>query len=361
MVEHVLNANYRYISGPQWISEQILCDRQVLAVAGTHGKTTTASLVCWLLEQAGHKPGFLIGGVPENFGVSARIGQGPCFVIEADEYDSAFFDKRSKFVHYRPTTLVLNNLEFDHADIFDDIDDIKRQFHHLIRVVPGNGRILVNVDDRHLQQVLAQGCWSERQGFSIEADASWTARSTSEDYSSFEVAHNGVTAGQVHSSLIGSFNMSNTLAAIAAVHHAGVPVADACQNVGGFRSVKRRLELLSTINGIHIYDDFAHHPTAIAQTLQALRQHAQNARVICVLEPRSNTMLSGTHQDLLGQSFEHADRVIVYRPQDINWDLDTIASEKIHISPSVEEIVPPACSLVTDRRSCCHHEQWKFW
>lgn len=338
-VEMVLNSNTRFVSGPQWIYEEILRERWVIAVAGTHGKTTTASLVCWLLENAGLEPGFLIGGVPENFGVSARLGSTPFFVIEADEYDTAFFDKRSKFVHYHPRTLVLNNLEFDHADIFDNIDDIKRQFHHLLRIVPGDGLILVNRDDANLADVVELGCWSELQGFSISGSADWSAHANTADFSMFEIRPPGDPPQTVESRLIGSFNMGNTLAAVAAVHHAGVPVNVACQGVSSFASVKRRLQLLGTVRGISIHDDFAHHPTAIEQTLTALRQRCADARIICVLEPRSNTMLRGDHRHSLENALGESDLAMVLKPQNAGWDLSSLANGRVSVYESVAEIV----------------------
>ena len=343
-VEAVLNGSIRFVSGPQWLYEEILRDRWVLAVAGTHGKTTTSSLVCWLLEFAGLDPGFLIGGVPENFGVSARLGGGQIFVIEADEYDTAFFDKRSKFVHYHPKTLVLNNLEYDHADIFDNLGEIKRQFHHLLRIVPGQGLVLVNRDDPDLAEVMDKGCWSGQQSFSVTQSADWTARETSKDYSRFDICksdetRDGHTRCSVRSPLIGSFNMSNTLAAVAAVHHAGVAIDQACRGVARFKSVKRRLQLLATVRGVSVYDDFAHHPTAIEQTLKALRQRIGTQSIICVLEPRSNSMLLGKHKNTLGDSLRTADRTIIFKPEGAQWNMTDLANQKISILDSVSEIV----------------------
>lgn len=338
-VEFILNEGIRYVSGPQWMFEQVLTHRWVLAVAGTHGKTTISSVLCWLLEYAGYAPGFLVGGVPENFGVSARLGRDPYFVIEADEYDTAFFDKRSKFVHYQPRTLILNNLEYDHADIFDSIDDIKKQFHHLIRTVPGSGLILINADDENLADVLARGCWSSREKFSIKSKADWSAHTTTRDFSSFDIEQSGEQPQHVTSPLIGSFNMGNVLAAVAAAHHAGVSVEKARAAISHFKSVKRRLQLLATINDIHIYDDFAHHPTAINQTLTALRQLVGNNRIICVLEPRSNTMLLGRHQDALEQAFTAANQVFLYKPNGVKWDMASLTDQTITVSESVAEIV----------------------
>ena len=339
VVEAILEDGTRYISGPQWMYEQVLRHRWVLAVAGTHGKTTTASLLSWLLEYAGYNPGFLIGGVPENFGVSARLGSEPYFVIEADEYDTAFFDKRSKFVHYHPRTLVLNNLEYDHADIFDSIEEIKKQFHHLVRTVPGQGLILVNADDTNLPDVLAQGCWSKQQDFSVQAKAHWSAQRISKDFSRFDIEELGGTRCTIQSPLVGSFNVCNAVAAIAAAAHAGVSIEKACAAVADFKSVKRRLQLLTTIRGVHIYDDFAHHPTAIHQTLVALRQLCGSKRIICVLEPRSNTMLMGKHQDTLRQCVREADQAFLYKPDGMAWDIDALADETLTVSDSVSEIV----------------------
>ena len=339
VVESVLNERIRYISGPQWIAEQVLRDRWVLAVAGTHGKTTTASLLCWLLEHAGVEPGFLIGGVPENFGISARLGRTPYFVIEADEYDTAFFDKRSKFVHYGPKTLIMNNLEYDHADIFDDLDDIKKQFHHLVRTVPGEGLILVNADDQNLADVMRRGCWSHRQSFSVRGAADWRAYGRSADFSRFDIDNDGGARCGTRSPLVGAFNMSNVLAAVAAAQHAGVSADKACEGVGLFKSVKRRLQLLATVNGVYVYDDFAHHPTAIQQTLEALRQTAAHGRVICVLEPRSNTMLLGKHENTLKDSLNQADRVFLFKPEGVAWDMDALVDRTLTISGSVPELV----------------------
>ena len=332
-IEYVLNQGIPYTSGPRWLGENYLRGKSVIAVAGTHGKTTTASMVAWILESGDRNPGFLIGGVPENFGQSARDGE-EFFVVEADEYDTAFFDKRAKFVHYRPDIAILNNLEYDHADIFDNLGEIKKQFHHLVRIVPGQGLVVVNRDDRNLAQVMDQGCWSEQQGFSVTQSADWTARETSKDFSRFDICNfdknpgdkslgdespGGETRVSVRSPLIGSFNMSNTLAAVAAVHHAGVPLDQACQGVASFKSVKRRLQLLDTVGGVSIYDDFAHHPTAIEQTLRALRQRVGEHRIICVLELRSNTMLLGKHSSTLGDSLRTADRTIIQYTVETIW------------------------------------------
>ncbi len=325
LVEAVLDRGIPYTSGAQWIGEHVLQDRWTIAVAGTHGKTTTSSMVAWILEHAGLSPGFLIGGVPENFGVSARLGKTPFFVIEADEYDTAFFDKRSKFVHYRARTAILNNLEFDHADIFPDLAAIQRQFHHLVRIVPPSGRLIVNAQDQALAEVLAMGCWTPVERFN---DAQgWQATPRNADTSRFEILWQGTSQGTASWELAGEHNMHNALAAIAAARHAGVPVARALEALAGFHNVKRRLEVRGTANGVTVYDDFAHHPTAIAATLSALRARVGKARILAVLEPRSNTMKLGVHRDTLAPSLSGADRVLLYRPADLGWDLGHVVAE----------------------------------
>lgn len=339
-VEAVLNRGLRYTSGAQWLCDHVLQDRWVLAVAGTHGKTTTSSLLAWILEHAGLAPGFIIGGVPENFGVSARLGGSPFFVVEADEYDTAFFDKRSKFVHYRPRTLVLNNLEFDHADIFPDLEAIKRQFHHLVRIVPGTGLIILNGADANLEDVLSRGCWSPREVFG--ADAGWSALPLAPDASRFTVRFRGEPHGDVAWSLAGEHNMLNALAAIAAARHAGVPVAAAIAALSEFRNVKRRLEVRGTARGVTVYDDFAHHPTAIAVTLAGLRGRVGDRRIVAVLEPRSNTMRMGVHRDTLAPSLALADRVFLYQPPDLGWNLAAVAATlgaKAQVASDIESLV----------------------
>ena len=342
-VEHVLNAGLAYTSGPQWLAEHVLQDRWVLAVAGTHGKTSTASMLAWILEYAGLGPGFLIGGIPRNFGISARLGQGPFFVVEADEYDTAFFDKRSKFVHYRPRTLVLNNLEYDHADIFTDLAAIQRQFHHLVRTVPGTGLIVENADDAHVAEVLAMGCWSGREAVSTGGhQARWQAGQGTVDGSRFDVLLDGQLAGRVRWGQHGEHNVHNALAAIAAARHAGVPVAQAIEALGAFQGIKRRMELRGEVNGVTVYDDFAHHPTAIATTLQGLRRRVGEARILLVLEPRSNTMRMGVHRDALAASMHGADRIWLHEPGDLEWSLEEVARETgvpASVSGQVETIV----------------------
>lgn len=340
LVEMVLDRGIRYTSGAQWVAENLLHGRWVLAVAGTHGKTTTAGMLAWILEYAKLKPGFLIGGVPENFGVSARLGDEPFFVIEADEYDTAFFDKRSKFVHYRPRTAILNNLEFDHADIFPDLAAIARQFHYFVRTVPGSGLLVVNAQDKNLSEVLAMGCWTKVEHF--EAKDGWQAVSRNPDASCFQVLFNGRDQGEVTWELLGSHNLANALAAIAAAHHAGVPVKTALAALEKFRNVKRRLEVRGAIRGIAVYDDFAHHPTAIAMTLEALRARVGNQRILAVLELRSNTMRMGVHRDTLAGSLILADKVLMLKPSDLNWNLDRVTSAlqgRGQAYSTVEEII----------------------
>jgi UDP-N-acetylmuramate: L-alanyl-gamma-D-glutamyl-meso-diaminopimelate ligase len=324
LMEAIMDAGLPYTSGPQWLAEQVLQDRHVLAVAGTHGKTTTTSMLAWILESAGLQPGFLIGGVPLNFGVSARLGglaptrhgERPLFVIEADEYDTAFFDKRSKFVHYRPRTAVLNNLEFDHADIFDDLAAIERQFHHLVRTVPPSGRVVVNGLEESLARVLHTGCWSTVRSFG----AAVSDFSAVGDPQAFDVLHQGEVAARVQWGLTGVHNQLNALAAIAAAHHVGVPVQQAAQALGDFQNVKRRMELRGTVGGIAVYDDFAHHPTALRTTLEGLRRSlGPDARILAVFEPRSNTMKLGAMKSQLPWALEPADLAFCHTAG-LDWD-----------------------------------------
>ncbi len=317
-VEYVLDRNLPYTSGPQWLGENLLQGSWVLAVAGTHGKTTTSAMLAWILEYAGMSPGFLVGGVPCNFGISARAGETPFFVVEADEYDTAFFDKRSKFVHYRPRTLIVNNLEYDHADIFPDLAAIQRQFHHLVRTVPGEGLILAPGGDDNLDEMLEMGCWTPVER--IGSDTGWAAQKLSEDGSRFDVLWKGKSQGVVSWDLLGDHNVANALAAIGAARHAGVPPAQAVEALAGFRSVKRRMEVRGEVAGITVYDDFAHHPTAITTTLEGLRRKVGAARIHAVLEPRSNTMRMGVHGTALAESLREADRVYLYQPGDLGWD-----------------------------------------
>ncbi|WP_316366349.1 UDP-N-acetylmuramate:L-alanyl-gamma-D-glutamyl-meso-diaminopimelate ligase [Candidatus Thiodiazotropha sp. CDECU1] len=319
-VEAMLNQGLPYTSGPQWLAEHVLQGRWVLAVAGTHGKTSCASLLAWILQQAGLQPGFLIGGVPENFGLSARLGDSPFFVVEADEYDTAFFDKRSKFVHYRPRTLIMNNLEFDHADIFDDLSMIQRQFHHLVRTVPAEGLIISPLNDGNLSEVLDMGVWTPLEFFDPEIEAGWHAEQVAADGHSFNVICEGENHGRVSWDLIGRHNVANALAALAAARHAGVPPGSAIEALSSFKNVKRRMELRGEVHGVRVYDDFAHHPTAIATTLDGLRNQVGDARIIALLEPRSNTMKRGVHADRLADALEAADQVMMLLPDDLAWD-----------------------------------------
>jgi UDP-N-acetylmuramate: L-alanyl-gamma-D-glutamyl-meso-diaminopimelate ligase len=324
-VEYLLDEGLRYVSGPQWLGETVLAGREVLAVAGTHGKTTTTSLLAHLLERAGLAPGFLVGGVPGNFGVSARLGQGKPFVIEADEYDTAFFDKRSKFVHYRPRIAILNNLEYDHADIFPDLASIQRQFHHLVRIVPSNGRLIVNAHDQALAEVLAMGCWTPVETFGIGV-GDWQARLIEADGSAFAVSHAGQTIGDVHWSLLGRHNVLNALAALAAAHAAGADPTALLDAFAGFESVKRRMEVVGQVDGITVYDDFAHHPTAIATTLAGLRAKVGDTRIVVALEPRSNSMRLGAHAEALAPSLADADAVVFLHRPELSWDAQRVTA-----------------------------------
>jgi UDP-N-acetylmuramate: L-alanyl-gamma-D-glutamyl-meso-diaminopimelate ligase len=326
-VEAVLSDGRRYTSGAQWLIDAVLPGRTTLAVAGTHGKTTTTTILTYLLQAAGRAPGFLIGGVAEDFGVSARLGQGAEFVVEADEYDTAFFDKRSKFVHYRPRVAILNNLEYDHADIFPDVAAIQRQFHHLVRTVPGNGRLIVNGADAHLDQVLAMGCWTPVERFGFDASLDWSARLLSADGSAFAVLKNGVELGQVHWPLVGRHNVLNGLAALAAASAVGVEIASVMPALAHFRSVKRRLEVIGTHGGVTVYDDFAHHPTAIAATLEGLRAKVDDARIVVAMEPRSNSMRLGAHADALAPSLAGADAVVFLHRPELAWDAGKVIAQ----------------------------------
>lgn len=325
-VEAVLNAGRKYTSGAQWLAENVLPGRDTIAVAGTHGKTTTTTILSYLLEAAGRNPGFLIGGVAEDFGVSARIGGGREFVVEADEYDTAFFDKRSKFVHYRPLVAILNNLEYDHADIFPDIASIQRQFHHLVRTVPQRGRLIVNGEDERLAEVLAMGCWTPVERFGFDESLEWSARLVNEDGSAFAVLHNGNEAGAVRWPMLGRHNVLNGLAALAAVNAVGVDIATVIPALADFRSVKRRLEVIGQAEGVTIYDDFAHHPTAIQTTLQGLRAKVGDARIVVAMEPRSNSMRLGAHSDALAPSLVGADAVVFLHRPELAWDAGKVVA-----------------------------------
>ncbi|MBD9517749.1 UDP-N-acetylmuramate:L-alanyl-gamma-D-glutamyl-meso-diaminopimelate ligase [Pseudomonas sp. PDM22] len=347
-VEYVLNKGLPYVSGPQWLADHVLQGRWVLAAAGTHGKTTTSSMLAWVLEHAGMSPGFLIGGVPQNFGVSARLGGTPFFVVEADEYDSAFFDKRSKFVHYHPRTAILNNLEFDHADIFPDLAAIERQFHHLVRTIPGEGLVIHPTSETALKRVIDMGCWTPVQ--TTGEGGQWQARLLSDDGSHFEVLFDGKAQGTVDWELTGQHNVANALACLAAARHVGVVPELGCAALSAFKSVKRRMEKVAEVQGVTIYDDFAHHPTAIATTLDGLRKRVGDAKVIAVVEPRSNSMKLGAHRDGLPESVVQADNVFWYAPPNLGWDLAaTVASSTVptQVCDSLEAIIEGVKAIAT--------------
>ena len=347
-VEYVLNQGLPYVSGPQWLADHVLQGRWVLAVAGTHGKTTTSSMLAWVLEHAGMSPGFLIGGVPQNFGISARLGGTPFFVVEADEYDSAFFDKRSKFVHYRPRTAILNNLEFDHADIFPDLAAIERQFHHLVRTIPGDGLIIHPQGEAALQRVIGMGCWTPVQ--TTGDGGQWQARLLHDDGSRFEVRFDGVAQGVVEWELTGQHNVANALVCLAAARHVGVVPELGIAALSAFMNVKRRMEKVAEVRGVTIYDDFAHHPTAIATTLDGLRKRIGGARLIAIVERRSNSMKLGAHRDGLPESVVQADHVFWYAPANLGWDLAaTVASSTVPttVCDSLEQIIAAVTALAT--------------
>ena len=341
-VEAVLAQGMRYTSGAQWLLDYVLQDRWVLAVAGTHGKTSTASLLAWLLEDNKLSPGFLIGGIPANFGISARLGETPFFVVEADEYDTAFFDKRSKFVHYHPRTVILNNLEYDHADIFPDIEAIQTQFHHLIRTVPGNGLIISHANDRYLDEVINKGCWTPVEYFSGKQKQHWAAVPISKDGREFDVMYGDTKIAAAQWEMLGEHNMQNALAAIAAARHAGVPAELSIESLAHFKGIKRRMELRGEANGITVYDDFAHHPTAIQLTLDGLRKNVGDKRILAILEPRSNTMKMGVHKDTLLQSLDIADQVYIYQPENLGWNIEINTEnnpQRIHIFSDTQAII----------------------
>lgn len=338
LVEEVLDQGLDYQSGPAWLHNHILMKRQVIAVAGTHGKTTTSSMIAWILDYNDKKPGFLIGGKPGNFDSSARTGEGQHFVIEADEYDTAFFDKRSKFVHYSPNIAVLNNLEFDHADIFSDLGQIKTQFHHLVRIIPGNGHIVINADDENLAEVIAMGHWSHLHGVSTgDINAEWFARPITDDHSQFEVYQWGEKIHEVNWNLMGSHNMQNALAAIAAASLCGITVKSSAQALETFITTDRRLQLLYSSTSTHLYEDFAHHPTAIKYTLETLRQKYPHHLLIAVMEPRSNTMQSGCHNHTLGPALDSADIALIYQPTEQEWNTAHLSSKAELVSCQSKE------------------------
>ena len=358
LIEEIMNRNLPMISGPQWIGDHILKDKWVLSVAGTHGKTTTSAMVAWILEHAGYAPGFLIGGIPQNFGISARL-TGPAansefFVIEADEYDTAFFDKRSKFVHYHSKTAILNNLEYDHADIFPDIGAIETQFHHLVRTVPGIGRVIANADEASLQRVLKRGCWSEKETFGSAEGADWAMAEHADG--SFDVIFKGAKAATVNWQLTGKHNRSNALAAIAAARHVGVPIEVAAQALESFQSVKRRMEVRGTVNGVTVYDDFAHHPTAIETTVGGLRQKiGQSGRILAVLEPRPNTMKLGTMKDALPGSLKEADLVFGFGSEKaLGWKLGEALSPMGEIASAYDDLEVMVKAIVAQAKPGDH-------
>jgi UDP-N-acetylmuramate: L-alanyl-gamma-D-glutamyl-meso-diaminopimelate ligase len=346
----MLDQGLAYTSGPQWLAEHLLRDKWVLAASGTHGKTTTSAMLAWILDYAGMSPGFLIGGVPADFGVSARAGDSDFFVVEADEYDTAFFDKRSKFLHYRPRTLTINNLEFDHADIFPDLAAIQRQFHHLLRCVPGLGRVVHPAGVANVDAVLAQGCWTPTASFSVEGEGDWRASLTAEDGSRFCVDAPGSASVSVAWSHCGLHNVENALAAMAAAQHVGVTPAISAEALSRFRGVKRRLEHLGTAAGVDVYDDFAHHPTAIASTLEGMRARFPGQRLIALIEPRSNTMRMGQHRRALAAATAAADAVFWYQPAGMNWSLGELVDNSAVRAAVVEDIDGLVAQVVANSR-----------
>jgi UDP-N-acetylmuramate: L-alanyl-gamma-D-glutamyl-meso-diaminopimelate ligase len=346
VIEAMLDRGMPYTSGPLWLAEEVLHARHVIAVTGTHGKTTTTAMLTWILEHAGLNPGYLVGGVPSNFDSSARFGAAPFFVIEADEYDTAFFDKRAKFVHYRPRTAILNNLEYDHADIYPDVASIRRQFNQLLRTVPGSGRLIVNGHDPELKLTLSEGCWTPRESFGLAQTAApcdWTARVAKDSAAShFTVLFKGDIIADVTWDLIGEHNVLNALAAIGAACHAGVAPERAAQALSLFRGVKRRMEVRGVVDGVTVYDDFAHHPTAIETTLKGLRARVGAQRILAVLEPRSNTMKLGVHRDQLAPSLKEADKTWFFAPKDLGWDLKGAVSsmaDRVSLAPTIDELL----------------------
>jgi len=352
-VEAVLNRGLPYVSGPQWLAEHVLQHKWVLAVAGTHGKTTTTSMLSWILEFNDFKPGFLIGGIPLNFGISARLGDSDFFVIEADEYDCAFFDKRSKFVHYRPRTAILNNLEYDHADIFENLDAIKKQFHHLVRTIPGEGLIITPECEQHIAEVLNMGCWTPVVNTAIDAPAPWQARLLSADGSHFEVDFEGQTQGAVIWSLTGRHNVYNALSAMAAARHIGISPGAAIEALQRFKNVKRRMEVIVQREGLTVYDDFAHHPTAIKTTLEGLRKQVGREKILAVVEPRSNTMRLGIHTQSLAESLAEADQAILYQPDNLGWDMSQLLhyANNIRICSDLNAII---AAIEAEAAGVCH-------
>ncbi|MDQ7091844.1 MAG: UDP-N-acetylmuramate:L-alanyl-gamma-D-glutamyl-meso-diaminopimelate ligase [Methylococcales bacterium] len=353
-VEAVLNKNLPYISGAQWLSEHVLQKKWVLAVAGTHGKTTTTSMLAWVLEHQGFQPGFLIGGVALNFSISARLGQSDFFIIEADEYDCAFFDKRSKFVHYRPRTLVINNLEYDHADIFPDLAAIQRQFHHLLRTVPSDGLVIAPENNKDIETVLKMGSWTPISYTGINQDSEWDAQLIKADGTAFEVFFKGKSQGIVQWTLTGNHNVYNALSAIVSARHIGILPRDAIIALGKFKNVKRRMEVIAKIKGVTLYDDFAHHPTAIKTTLAGLRNQVGDKQIIALVDPRSNTMKMGIHNKTLAGSLKAADIAIIYQPDALDWTLSTLekGTQIIKICKTLDEVIRCVMDHISSESYC---------
>jgi UDP-N-acetylmuramate: L-alanyl-gamma-D-glutamyl-meso-diaminopimelate ligase len=350
LMEAILDAGERYVSGPQWFADEVLRGKHVLAVSGTHGKTTVSAMLAWILERGGKAPGFLIGGVPNDFPVSARLTPSSCFVIEADEYDTAFFDKRSKFIHYRPRTAILNNIEFDHADIFDDLEAIERQFHHFVRTVPKSGKVVANGADDSVKRVLALGCWTPVEAFGI--GTGWQA-GEADATGAFEVALAGASLGRVRWSLLGAHNRMNALAALAAARHVGVEPATAIEALASFGGVRRRMQVRGEARGVTVYDDFAHHPTAIRTTLEGLRHRVGSSRILAILEPRSNTMKRGVMKDALPSSLAQADRVYIYTAG-LGWDARSLFALLGARARCEEELEPLVAAVVAEARAGDH-------
>ncbi len=343
IVEYLLNKRLNFTSGPQWLADNVLKEKKVLAVSGTHGKSTTSSMLAWILEYSDLNPGFLIGGIPKDFGISARLGKSEYFVIEADEYDTAFFDKRSKFIHYTATVLIINNIEFDHADIFSDIEDIKKQFHHYVRTIPSKGAIIRLDDDENIDDVIQRGCWTPIQGFHVQDTKSiWHTENISNDLRAFDLVYNKKNMGRISWELSGLHNISNCLAAVAASHSVGVPIKKAIKALNDFKNVKRRMEFLGNANGIDLYDDFAHHPTAIKKTLYGLRKLKKSGKIFLILDIRSNSMKMGSHAHELPDSLKIADHIFLTKSSELSWDIEKALSsikEKISISDNAADIL----------------------
>jgi UDP-N-acetylmuramate: L-alanyl-gamma-D-glutamyl-meso-diaminopimelate ligase len=350
-LESVLNRGIPYTSGAEWLGRHLLQDRWVIAIAGTHGKTTTSAMTAWILEQAGLKPGFLIGGIPLNFGQSSRLGETPFFVIEADEYDTSYFDRRSKFLHYRPRTLVLNNLEYDHADIFDSLEAIKQQFHLLLRSVPGEGLVIFPEDDEHVQDVLSRGCWTPTLAI---GSSQLNAQPLNDDCSEFSVYINGDIQGTVKWNLSGRHNLENALSAIAAARHVGVAPPLAIEALSDFKSVKRRLEIIHQADQLTVYDDFAHHPTAIATTLLGLRHRVGDEQILAIIEPASHTMRQGTHENALSDSASAADHVIWYEPANVGWNMSNLVTTQSEIVSDMANLFDTVMKAVNNRKGPMH-------